>query len=111
MIISDYSWCAPKSGARREIREKKGSRVHECNKGHVSAGNAFLPPNELLPFPHSSYLYFFLPKMKSSILMFQQACRITLFTRPNCSLCTDAKDILSNVWDKRPFEYKEIEVM
>ena len=49
--------------------------------------------------------------MKSSIRLFQQACRITLFTRPNCSLCTNAKDVLSTVWDKRPFTYKEIEVM
>ncbi|THV68760.1 hypothetical protein D6D10_03373 [Aureobasidium pullulans] len=39
------------------------------------------------------------------------ACRITLFTRSNCKLCSDAKEILSNVWDKRPFEYDEINVM
>lgn len=39
------------------------------------------------------------------------ACRITLFTRSNCSLCSDAKQVLSNVWDKRPFEYDEINVM
>lgn len=39
------------------------------------------------------------------------ACRITLFTRSNCKLCSDAKEVLSNVWDKRPFEYDEINVM
>ncbi|KAH0293054.1 hypothetical protein M436DRAFT_44904 [Aureobasidium namibiae CBS 147.97] len=39
------------------------------------------------------------------------ACRITLFTRSNCKLCSDAKGVLSNVWDKRPFEYDEINVM
>ncbi|KAG5947027.1 hypothetical protein E4U60_003450 [Claviceps pazoutovae] len=37
-----------------------------------------------------------------------QACRITLFTRDNCSLCTQAKGVLSNVWDQRPFAYKEV---
>jgi hypothetical protein len=26
-------------------------------------------------------------------------------------LCTNAKDVLSDVWDKKPFEYKEIDVM
>lgn len=41
----------------------------------------------------------------------QHACRITLFTRQNCSLCTNAKQTLSTVWDKRPFAYKEIDVM
>ncbi len=40
-----------------------------------------------------------------------QACRITLFTRSNCSLCTDAKSSLSTVWDARPFEYTEVDVM
>lgn len=43
--------------------------------------------------------------------LFQHACRITLFTRANCSLCTDAKRVLSSVWDSRPFEYREIDVM
>jgi glutaredoxin len=38
-------------------------------------------------------------------------CRVTLFTRPNCSLCDDAKVALSKVWDKRPFDYEEINVM
>ncbi|KAH0595355.1 hypothetical protein MHUMG1_07107 [Metarhizium humberi] len=36
------------------------------------------------------------------------ACRITLFTRDNCGLCTQAKGVLSDVWDKRPFAYKEV---
>ncbi len=38
-------------------------------------------------------------------------CRITLFTRANCTLCTMAKQTLSTVWDTRPFHYKEIDVM
>jgi len=29
----------------------------------------------------------------------------------NCSLCTNAKQTLSNVWDVRPFHYTEIDVM
>ncbi|TAQ83476.1 hypothetical protein B7494_g8202 [Chlorociboria aeruginascens] len=40
-----------------------------------------------------------------------QNCRITLFTRANCSLCTNAKQTLSNIWDTRPFVYKELNVM
>lgn len=40
-----------------------------------------------------------------------RALRITLFIRQNCALCTDAKHVLSKVWDQRPFEYKEIDVM
>lgn len=41
----------------------------------------------------------------------QHSLRLTFFTRPNCSLCTDAKRVLSNVWDRRPFAYREIDVM
>ncbi|KHN93864.1 glutaredoxin domain-containing protein [Metarhizium album ARSEF 1941] len=37
-----------------------------------------------------------------------QACRITFFTRDNCGLCAQAKGVLSDVWDKRPFAYKEV---
>lgn len=36
------------------------------------------------------------------------ACRITLFSRDDCGLCTQAKGVLSDVWDKRPFDYKEV---
>ncbi|TVY50895.1 Glutaredoxin-like protein [Lachnellula cervina] len=45
------------------------------------------------------------------LLQYQHALRITLFTRQNCSLCTNAKQNLSTVWDRRPFIYKEIDVM
>ncbi|KAH7326542.1 glutaredoxin domain-containing protein [Stachybotrys elegans] len=38
------------------------------------------------------------------------ACRITLFSRSNCGLCTQAKGVLSDVWDKRPFDFKEIDL-
>jgi hypothetical protein len=37
-----------------------------------------------------------------------QACRITLFSRDDCGLCTQAKGVLSDVWDKRPFQYTEV---
>ncbi|KAF2967525.1 hypothetical protein GQX73_g6036 [Xylaria multiplex] len=40
-----------------------------------------------------------------------QACRITLFTRENCGLCSDARSVLSNVWDTRPFQFKEIDIV
>lgn len=42
---------------------------------------------------------------------FLQSCRITLFTRENCGLCTQAKSVLSDVWDRRPFVYKEIDIV
>lgn len=47
----------------------------------------------------------------SALRQAQHVLRLTFFTRPNCSLCTDAKAVLSNVWDRRPFAYREIDVM
>ena len=41
----------------------------------------------------------------------QYVCRLTLFTRANCGLCDNAKQVLSSVWDRRPFEYDEVDVM
>lgn len=39
-----------------------------------------------------------------------QSCRITFFTRETCGLCAQAKGVLSNVWDDRPFSYKAIDI-
>jgi glutaredoxin len=43
--------------------------------------------------------------------LLQHSCRITLFTRANCSLCTKAKETLSTVWDARPFIFREVDVI
>ncbi len=40
-----------------------------------------------------------------------QSCRITLFTRKNCGLCTEARSVLSDVWDSRPFVFDEIDII
>lgn len=39
-----------------------------------------------------------------------QACRITLFTRDNCGLCAAARDVLSQVGDKRPFVLRTVDL-
>jgi glutaredoxin len=49
--------------------------------------------------------------MRLTTALRQHALRLTLFTRSNCSLCVTAKDVLANMWDKRHFEYDEIDVM
>lgn len=49
--------------------------------------------------------------MRPTAVLLQHALRLTFFTRPNCMLCTEAKDVLSKVWDRRHFEYDEIDVM
>ncbi|KAF8425522.1 hypothetical protein EV426DRAFT_595467 [Tirmania nivea] len=36
---------------------------------------------------------------------------ITLFTRPTCPLCTTAKHVLAQTWEKRHFEYREVNIM
>lgn len=40
-----------------------------------------------------------------------QSCRITLFTRENCGLCTQAKSVLSQVQQSRPFEFREVDIV
>ena len=49
--------------------------------------------------------------MHASAILRSLPYRLTLFTRPGCSLCDDAKVVLSRVWDRRPFHYDEIDVM
>ncbi|KAK4190504.1 hypothetical protein QBC35DRAFT_70215 [Podospora australis] len=40
-----------------------------------------------------------------------QSCRITFFTRQTCGLCKQARSVLSDVWDKRPFDFKEVDIV
>ncbi|KAK0656523.1 hypothetical protein B0T16DRAFT_316598 [Cercophora newfieldiana] len=49
--------------------------------------------------------------MRPATRLLQLSCRVTLFTRENCGLCTKARSVLSEVWDKRPFEFKEIDIV
>ncbi|KAK8140493.1 glutaredoxin domain protein [Apiospora sp. TS-2023a] len=49
--------------------------------------------------------------MRATTRLFQNACRITLFTRENCGLCTQARSVLSNVWDSRPFDFEEVDII
>ena len=43
--------------------------------------------------------------------LLQHTARLTLFTRENCSLCTTAKNAITNVSKARSFDYHEIDVM
>lgn len=40
-----------------------------------------------------------------------QHSKITLFTRAHCGLCDTARSVLSEVWDTRPFVYREIDIV
>lgn len=61
--------------------------------------------------PGTSILSGVVQIMRATSILYRQCVRLTLFTRPNCSLCDDAKAVLSKVWDKKPFEYDEMNVM
>jgi hypothetical protein len=67
-------------------------------------------------FKSEDYYYFHRPESSRPDAMFRMTsrlldCRITLFTRVNCSLCDTAKAVVGNVKEQRPFEYQEIDVM
>lgn len=49
--------------------------------------------------------------MRATSRLLQLPCRITLFTREHCGLCVSARSVLSEVWDSRPFVYKEIDIV
>ena len=49
--------------------------------------------------------------MRKVVRLLQHTARITLFTRPNCSLCNTAKFVLDNVSKQRSFDYCEVNVM
>ena len=49
--------------------------------------------------------------MRTTNRLLNLACRITLFQREGCGLCTQARSVLSEVWDKRPFAYTQVDIM
>jgi glutaredoxin len=49
--------------------------------------------------------------MQPSGRLLQHTARITLFTRQHCSLCDDAKSVLTHLGKKRSFDFYEIDVM
>lgn len=49
--------------------------------------------------------------MRATGRLLQLPCRITLFTREHCGLCVSARSVLSDVWDSRPFVYKEVDII
>lgn len=49
--------------------------------------------------------------MWASRVFLQRSTRIILFTRANCTLCDESKLVLSTVWNKKPVDYHETNVM
>ncbi|KAF2211469.1 hypothetical protein CERZMDRAFT_43334 [Cercospora zeae-maydis SCOH1-5] len=49
--------------------------------------------------------------MRAASRLLQHSLRLTLFTHDRCSLCVDAKGVMSRVWDRRHFEYREVDIL
>lgn len=49
--------------------------------------------------------------MQPTLRLFQHSLRLTFFTHEHCSLCGPAKLAISKVWDTRPFDYDEIDIL
>lgn len=49
--------------------------------------------------------------MRQTAHLLQHTARLTLFTRPNCSLCDSAKVVVQILAKKRSFDYNEINIM
>lgn len=49
--------------------------------------------------------------MRQTAHLLQHTARLTLFTRPNCSLCDSAKMVVQILAKKRTFDYNEIDIM
>lgn len=48
--------------------------------------------------------------MRPTTRLYEAAVRITLFTRPTCSLCVTAQSVLSSLRARRPFSYREVDI-
>lgn len=59
------------------------------------------------PLGLASFLY----RMRVTPRLAQLPLRLTLFTHDHCSLCVPVKDAMSRVWDRRHFEYREVDIL
>lgn len=49
--------------------------------------------------------------MRPTVRNLQQAAKLVLFTRANCSLCEAAKSVVADVRKKHQVSYSEIDIM
>ena len=49
--------------------------------------------------------------MHSSVRFLQQAAKLVLFTRSNCSLCETAKLVVNNVRERHDVDFAEVDIM
>ena len=49
--------------------------------------------------------------MRQTVRLLQHRTLLTLFTRQNCSLCDDAKSVVSNLTQKKAFDFHQVDVM
>ncbi|EMF16864.1 uncharacterized protein SEPMUDRAFT_137601 [Sphaerulina musiva SO2202] len=49
--------------------------------------------------------------MRAASRLLQHSLRLTFFTHEHCTLCQPVKDVMSTVWDRRPFGYEEIDIL
>ena len=49
--------------------------------------------------------------MRQTVQLLQSRILVTLFTRQNCSLCENARSVISNLAKKKVFDYKQVDVM
>ena len=57
----------------------------------------------MLPLPTIS--------MRKTVQLLQCRVLLTLFTRRNCSLCDNARSVISNLAKKQVFDYEQVDVM
>lgn len=48
--------------------------------------------------------------MRQTVQLLQHRVLVTLFTRQSCSLCDNAKSVISNL-KKKSFDYQQVDVM
>lgn len=50
-------------------------------------------------------------RMRATRALLQHTLRLTLFTHDHCSLCHSVKGVMSRVWDRRHFDYREVDIL
>ena len=93
-----------------EVHRNSSWQARRPHRG--AAGCGWCPLHSRSPSDRC-YKYLFTSHwiMKPTPRLLQHALRLTLFTHEHCSLCVNVKDVMAKVWDRRHFEYGEVDIL
>ena len=93
------------------VIEKSGSLGPQKGLGNGWISKHIRYLTELKTLVSAAIATYLTISMRQTVQLLQHNTLVTLFTRRHCSLCDNAKSVISNLTKKKAFDYQQVDVM